>query len=466
MNRWLQSPDSTMKHAIILNREISSQLQILYTNKIAPIQEDFLFSEFYPERVSLGISNIRPIVVVVSEDAKSGSTVSTLLIDQVVEDRHSMSVITNGDISESGMGSILSQVDAELLPRIRVSGCKSAALAEQLTLVHMCMPSTRNPLVDNADLILLTFDGSQPDISEKYRRFISSLKGLISRVRLLIIQPTTGGDSSMLLPLVWTLSKLINAPEMPSTYFIPSDESDTDNATLFTELLSLPRRSILRRIVTLQQTAKLARAHAVLMSHLKSQLPTFNRQAKQERLIADIESIIPVIASKYGIPKQEFPPVHLIKERLETFDFNRIKKPKEGNLNLVADFIEKDVNKILSCIPHTADDLLSTNILPSRPGTPPMVSDRLLRPPNMNDYMTDFAAMNPDKGVIGGSSVRDHLTALSKLPSGTLYKIWKLADLDQDGKLSLKEYAICRELIGLVIAGESLPSILPPSFIL
>lgn len=49
----------------------------------------------------------------------------------------------------------------------------------------------------------------------------------------------------------------------------------------------------------------------------------------------------------------------------------------------------------------------------------------------------------------------------SKLPNSVLGKIWRLADIDQDGLLDVDEFALAMYLIDLRLDGHDLPVELP-----
>ena len=49
----------------------------------------------------------------------------------------------------------------------------------------------------------------------------------------------------------------------------------------------------------------------------------------------------------------------------------------------------------------------------------------------------------------------------SKLPNAMLGKIWKLADVDMDGKLDADEFALAMHLIDIKLDGHELPAVLP-----
>ena len=51
--------------------------------------------------------------------------------------------------------------------------------------------------------------------------------------------------------------------------------------------------------------------------------------------------------------------------------------------------------------------------------------------------------------------------AQSHLPSNVLQRIWLLADMDQDGYLTLAEYAVAMHLVAMKMDGEDLPETLP-----
>ena len=63
-------------------------------------------------------------------------------------------------------------------------------------------------------------------------------------------------------------------------------------------------------------------------------------------------------------------------------------------------------------------------------------------------------------GKINGSSAKSEMTK-SKLPFNVLGKIWKLADVDQDGQLDNEEFALAMYLINLRLDGHEIPSTLP-----
>jgi len=58
-----------------------------------------------------------------------------------------------------------------------------------------------------------------------------------------------------------------------------------------------------------------------------------------------------------------------------------------------------------------------------------------------------------------------HVLNESRLPKHTLAEIWKLSDLNQDGKLTQDEFVIAMHLVDQVKAGNILPSVLPANLL-
>lgn len=53
----------------------------------------------------------------------------------------------------------------------------------------------------------------------------------------------------------------------------------------------------------------------------------------------------------------------------------------------------------------------------------------------------------------------------SKLPNPVLGKIWKLADVDKDGRLDKDEFALAMHLIHVKLNGSEIPATLPEHLI-
>jgi len=66
--------------------------------------------------------------------------------------------------------------------------------------------------------------------------------------------------------------------------------------------------------------------------------------------------------------------------------------------------------------------------------------------------------------MITGQQAKEQMIK-SRLPSNVLHSIWHLADCDQDGMLTLAEYALAMHLIKMKADGQDLPTSLPPEMV-
>ena len=75
-----------------------------------------------------------------------------------------------------------------------------------------------------------------------------------------------------------------------------------------------------------------------------------------------------------------------------------------------------------------------------------------------------FHSLSPCKGKITGSAAKKEMVK-SRLPNPVLAKVWRLADVDQDGMLDADEFALGMHLINIKLDGFDLPDDLPSHLI-
>ena len=64
-----------------------------------------------------------------------------------------------------------------------------------------------------------------------------------------------------------------------------------------------------------------------------------------------------------------------------------------------------------------------------------------------------FQSLSPTKGKITGSVAKKEMIK-SRLPNPVLAKVWRLADVDQDGMLDSDEFALAMHLMNIKLDGE------------
>ena len=221
---------------------------------------------------------------------------------------------------------------------------------------------------------------------------------------------------------------------------------------------------MVRHVSNLLTRAKLLRIHALLLMHLKSQMPVmFWKQSTQQKLIDDLPSIYKLLTSKYSIDPLDYPPIDPIRERLSKLDFTLLPKLKEHDIAIVDEVVNLTIPGLWATLTSTTspDQRVLSELKSASEKEDPRISTWLSAPPNLGDYISDFELLGPGpSGKISGEAVkRDFLK--SRLPSSTLHKIWKLADIDNDGCLDLYEYSLARLLIAMSLEGLDLPRDLP-----
>lgn len=75
-------------------------------------------------------------------------------------------------------------------------------------------------------------------------------------------------------------------------------------------------------------------------------------------------------------------------------------------------------------------------------------------------YDEIFYMLSPVNGKVSGATAKREMVK-SKLPNNVLGKIWKLADVDNDGYLDDEEFALANHLIKIKLEGHELPAELP-----
>jgi hypothetical protein len=430
------------------------ELDRLMSSKIAPLEDDFVFDTIYKLGDHRHMS--KPFVIITGESGACRSSIFSLITGFAEEVEVSPYFLMAEGMSQTVPGTI--RGDNSKLSFIRRIYQRDNPVLDRISFCNLPVGFEESPLLlVEANMIVVAISSTSPDFSPKFKRFLSGIRNWNEKVRFVFQGPDF--TPQMIGPVVWALCRCVHAAEMPRSYFI--DLGDSERTSLFADLLALPTELSFNRLELTMRQAKLARAHAILMAHIKSQLPTIYRQSKQDKIAEELESVIQTVSAKSGININEFPSAEYLRDKIRAFDFGRLKKMKETNLEMINEFIEKDYGRLRSMFPADKIQIFQKQVF-----CPKNLQDLSKFPkPNVAEFVEAFESLNPTQGIVNGSALKDHLISISHLPSQSLHRIWKLADLDKDGGLTLKEYTICRILIRLVQAGEDIPKQLPPSYL-
>merc|ERR1719401_3115384 len=86
----------------------------------------------------------------------------------------------------------------------------------------------------------------------------------------------------------------------------------------------LPRNASLQKISDLSQRARRALAHAYLLEHLRSAMPSlWGIAEKQKELIDGLPQVYREVSRQTDVPLGDFPDVEAMREKLRVEDFTR-----------------------------------------------------------------------------------------------------------------------------------------------
>ncbi|KAH8970538.1 hypothetical protein BDL97_02G093000 [Sphagnum fallax] len=216
------------------------------------------------------------------------------------------------------------------------------------------------------DLILLLFDPHKLDISDEFKRVITSLRGHDDKIRV-VLNKADQVDTQQLMrvygALMWSLGKVINTPEVMRVYIgsfndkpineqkigpIGRELFEREQNDLLADLKDIPRKSCDRRINEFVKRARQAKIHAYIIGHLKKEMPTMmGKQKAQQRLIDNLEDEFAKVQREYHLPPGDFPSLEHYRETLAGYNIDKFEKPKPKMIQAVDDMLGYDIPELL-----------------------------------------------------------------------------------------------------------------------
>lgn len=342
---------------------------------------------------------------------------------------------------------------------------------------------------ERADMILLLFDAHKLDISDELKRTMTRLRPYEEKIRVVLNKADQVNQQQLMRvygALMWSLGKVIETPEVVRVYIgsfwnpPKAPEHDCQQAALLeaeqTDLLSdlhnLPRNAAIRRINEIIKRAKLARVHAIILNHLRTQMPTvWGRSGKQNKLIANLQGEFAKVQQQHRLPPGDFPDLEKFQETLRSLDigsFPRLSGKLLGGLEealsidlpgLMMQFPNLSVShQFHSAIPHNPfDGGFATN---TAAGFVDVPESWELTSVDKKNFCRTFYTYSPNGEPLSGNRCREILGE-SGLSTDELACIWALVDVDRDGALSLTEFCMAMQLIKIRLSGGPIPQELP-----
>ncbi|KAG5574476.1 hypothetical protein H5410_054610 [Solanum commersonii] len=216
------------------------------------------------------------------------------------------------------------------------------------------------------DMILLLFDPHKLDISDEFKRVISSLKGHEDKIRV-VLNKADQVDTQQLMrvygALMWSLGKVLNTPEVVRVYIgsfndKPVNEEavgsmgkglfEKEQDDLLDDLIDIPKKACDRRINEFVKRARAAKIHAYIMSHLKKEMPALMGKSKtQQKLIQNLDNEFEKVQKAFHLPAGDFPSVDHFREVLGHYNITDFEKLKPRMIQAVDDMLSHDIPELL-----------------------------------------------------------------------------------------------------------------------
>ncbi|CAO3638849.1 unnamed protein product [Mucor fragilis] len=487
----------------------------IYKQKIKPVEATYNFEGFHSAPLTDSDIEAKPIVLLIGQYSTGKTTFIRYLLDKAYPGEHiGVEPTTDRFVSvmhgteERVIPGNAAAVNQELpfrglnrfgqafLSRFQVSQTTSPVLEnmtiidtpgilagdKQLTERGYDFTQVIEWFAERADLILLMFDSHKLDISNEFKLAIHSLRGQEEKVRVVLNKSDMVSQQQLMRvygAMMWSLGKVVQTPEVMRVYLSsfwtdkpPNCFEDcrelieAESKDLLRDLKELRRNAAIRKINEIVKRARLARVHALIISHLKKEMPAmFGKKKKQEALLNNLAAEFVKIQQRNHLPAGDFPNPERFKQNLAHYDMDKFKSLKEELIERVDEALSNDLPRLMSQFP-TMNPELEQNVrnpfqADSTPGPgefPP--SYWHFESIDKHKYQPQFQSLGPRDGKVSGGDVKPILME-SGLPNDQLAQIWRLADFDNDGYMDMDEFCIAMHLIKAVQGGAQLPEKLP-----
>ncbi|KAJ3316482.1 Dynamin, partial [Gonapodya sp. JEL0774] len=339
---------------------------------------------------------------------------------------------------------------------------------------------------ERSDIILLLFDAHKLDISDEFKEIIVRLKGNEDKIRVVLNKADQISGQQLMRcygALMWSLGRVFGNPEVVRVYVgsfwdqAPKihDMEDLllmEQGDLLNMLRELPRNSAIRKINEMVKRARTARVHAIIISHLRKQMPTlFGAKSKAKDLLANLPREFMAIQKKFNIPPGDFPDPERFRQRLEGFDLDKLPKYDKKTVAAVEELLSVDLPRLMLQFPQELtvapgaaaaspgsnlagnpfQDILTemqtftavsgnpfedespSSAEKDSQGSPPryVLHYDHIPPIDKSSFVHAFQSLHPHDGKITGGAARPALEATG-LDKETLSKVWRLADWSKD----------------------------------
>ncbi|KAJ8908159.1 hypothetical protein NDN08_008253 [Rhodosorus marinus] len=379
------------------NANIMEALKRIYNAKIRPLEQAFKFAEFYNSDLSEGDFDARPMVLLVGQYSVGKTSFIRYLLErdfpgqrigpEPTTDRFVAVMQGKSDRSVPGNAaavdprrpfSSLGRFGTAFLNRFEVSELKCPILDALYFVDTPGILSGEKQRLDRgynfeevvqwfaerADRIIVLFDAHKLDISDELKRTLQVLKSHEDKIRI-ILNKADLIDSQQLMrvygALMWSLGKVVKSPEVIRVYLgsfwdQPLALTGKTNETLFaaekedliSDLRGLPRNAALRRVNELVKRARLAKVHALLISHLRGSMPyLWGHEKKQKKLVGRLDQEYRKVSKLHDLAPGDFPSMDKFRAGLERFEISEFPSLSQRLVDVCDVALTRDVPNLI-----------------------------------------------------------------------------------------------------------------------
>ncbi|CAI0379364.1 unnamed protein product [Linum tenue] len=393
--RWFSSTKSAKKVPLSSVTSIIDGLKKLYLQKLKPLEVAYRFNDFVSPLLTNSDFDAKPMVMLLGQYSTGKTTFIKHLLKSSYPGAHigpepttdrfvvvmsgpdersipGNTVAVQADMPYSGLTTFgtafLSKFECSQMPHPLLEHItfvdSPGVLSGEKQRIHRSYDFTgvTSWFAAKCDLILLLFDPHKLDVSDEFKRVISSLRGHDDKIRV-VLNKADQVDTQQLMrvygALMWSLGKVLNTPEVMRVYIGSfNDKPVSENAVgplgkelfekeqsdLLSDLKDIPKKACDRRINEFVKRARAAKIHAYIISHLKKEMPSMMGKAKaQQRLIDNLADEF----GKFHLPPGDFPNVEQFKEVLSGYNIDKFEKLKPKMIQAVDDMLGYDIPDLL-----------------------------------------------------------------------------------------------------------------------
>ncbi|KAJ3125805.1 hypothetical protein HK098_008193 [Nowakowskiella sp. JEL0407] len=472
---------------------VIESLRQIYKNKIRPLEQTYQFESFHSSPLTDSDIAAKPMVLLLGQYSVGKTSFIKYILEKEYPGAHidRFVAIMHGEDERAIPGNAaavsadlpftaLTKFGTAFLGKFQVSQLNSPVL-ENVTFIDTPgvlsgekqsigraydFPAVVEWYAERSDLILLLFDAHKLDISDEFKRTITALHGHDDKIRVVLNKADMVSSQQLMRvygALMWALGKVFHAPEVVRVYIgsfwdqpLQNKESEAllraEQQDLLNDLKSLPRNAMIRKINEIVKRTRMAKVHALIISHLKSEMPSiWGKSSKQNELIEGLENEFIKIARQHKLARGDFPVPEKFKELLAEFKIDKFPKLDKKLLANVDEALTVDLPNLMQDFPQTAKAVPAVARNPfeemgqsspdgSRTGPP---ADRVwtYEYVDRSAYIKKFNECGPIEGKLSGAQLKPIMEATG-FDTTLLAKIWRISDWTKDGYLDADEFVV------------------------